>query len=52
MPWTIKKGKDGRPWKIVKKSGKVVGSSSNKNDAMASIRARYESEAGYKMHNA
>lgn len=52
MPYIVRKKKDGKPYKIVKKSGKVVGSSTNKNDAMASIRARYASESGQKMRNA
>ena len=51
MPWNIKKGNDGKPWKIVKKSGKVVGSSTSKNNALASIRARYAAESGQKMKN-
>ena len=41
MPYSIKKTSGSRPYKVVKKTGEVVGSSTNKEDAMASMRARY-----------
>jgi len=42
MPWKVKKGSGPKPFKIVKKdSGKVVGSSTSKAKAEASVRARY-----------
>ena len=41
MPWKVKKSSGARPYKIVKKSGKVVGSSKTKAKAEASVRARY-----------
>ena len=46
MPWRIKKEGNGpKPWKIVKAStGEVVGSSSSKEKAQASIRARWAGE--------
>ena len=44
MPWRVRKGKGKRPWKIVKRGGKVVGSSTNRQDAKASVRARYVNE--------
>ena len=44
-PWTIKKEKGQRPWKIVKSAtGKVVGTSETKKKALSSIRARYAAE--------
>ena len=42
MPVTVRKGGGARPWKIVEKSGKVVGSSTSKANAEASARARNE----------
>ena len=45
MPYTIKKGKGKRPWKILK-YGKVVGTSMSKAKAKASIRARYAGKGG------
>lgn len=45
MPYKIVKRGGARPWKIVKKdSGKVVGSSTSKAKAQASVRARYAGE--------
>lgn len=46
MPWIVKKrGKGKRPWKIIKETtGQVVGSSTSRAKAMASMRARYASE--------
>jgi len=45
MPYTIKKEKGARPWKIIKKTtGEIVGSSKTLKNAKASIRARYASE--------
>ena len=44
MPWSVKKEKGAKPWKIVNDStGKVVGSSTTKKAALASVRARYSS---------
>lgn len=46
MPWAVKKSTGPRPYKIVRKdTGKVVGSSTSKSKAQASVRARYQ---GYK----
>lgn len=46
MPYIVRKrGKGKRPWKIIKKdTGKVVGSSTSKSKAEASVRARYSNE--------
>lgn len=45
MPYSIRKGKGSRPYKIVNKNtGKQVGSSKTKKQALASIRARYAHE--------
>ena len=45
MPYVVKKMKGSRPFKIIKKTtGKVVGSSTSKENAMASMRARYMAE--------
>lgn len=45
MPYKIVKRSGARPWKIIKKdTGKVVGSSTSKAKAQASIRARYAGE--------
>lgn len=42
MPYTIKKTTGSRPWKIIKQStGEVVGSSTSKSKAEASVRARH-----------
>jgi hypothetical protein len=35
---------DGKPWKIIDSFGRVVGSSTSKKKAEASIRARYMGE--------
>ena len=40
MPVTVRKGKGTRPYKIVEKSGKVVGSSTNRRDAEISASKR------------
>jgi len=46
MPWKVRKGTGSKPWKIVKTTtGKVVGSSTSKAKAQASIRARYKGES-------
>ena len=47
MPWKVRKGSGKKPYKIVK-HGKVVGSSTSKAKAQASVRARYASEHGWK----
>lgn len=45
MPYKIVKRKGKRPYKIIKtETGKVVGSSTSKQKAEASIRARYMGE--------
>jgi hypothetical protein len=46
MPWkVVKRGSGKRPWKIVRAdTGKIVGSSTTKAKAEASVRARYASE--------
>ena len=45
MPYQIEKRKGPKPWKIIRKTdGKVVGSSSSKGDAMASVRDRFAGE--------
>lgn len=44
MPYKVKKESGAKPYKIVKPSGKVVGSSTSKEKAKASIRARYAGE--------
>lgn len=46
MPYEIEKRGDGpKPWKIIRKrDGKVVGSSSSKTQAQASVRARHAGE--------
>ena len=42
MPWSVRKGSGPRPWKIIKSdTGKVVGSSTSKAKAKASVRTRY-----------
>lgn len=46
MPWNVRKRKGKRPWKIVKRGGKVVGSSSSRAKAMASVRVRHANEYG------
>ena len=49
MPWAVKKSPKakGKKFAIVKKdSGKVVGHSATKQDAEASVRARYASMKG------
>ena len=45
MPYRIEKRTGERPYKIIKKTtGKVVGSSTSRAKAEASIRARYANE--------
>lgn len=45
MPYKVVKRSGSRPWKIVKTTtGKVVGSSTTKAKAEASVRARYAAE--------
>ena len=46
MPWTVVKRSGKRPWKILDKNGKTVGSSTSKAKAKASIRARYAGSHG------
>jgi hypothetical protein len=47
MPWSIKKGTGKRPWKIIRSdTGKVVGSSTSKEEAKAAVRARYAHTKG------
>jgi len=42
MPYSIRKSSGSKPWKIIKKTtGEVVGSSTSKAKAQASIRARH-----------
>lgn len=43
MPYKVKKASGSRPYKITK-HGKVVGSSTSKSKAKASVRARYANE--------
>jgi hypothetical protein len=50
MPYGIVKRKGEKPWKIVDlRTGIVVGSSETKENAQASVRARYSGESG-KIH--
>lgn len=51
MPYVVKKDGGKRPYKIVKPSGKVVGTSKTKSAAKASVRARYAAKSGVKMRN-
>ncbi len=45
MPYKVMKRSGSRPWKIVKTTtGEVVGSSTTKANAQASVRARYRGE--------
>lgn len=48
MPYAVRKrGSGPRPWKIIRRdTGKVVGSSTSKAKAQASIRARYAGKHG------
>lgn len=47
MPWKVRHGSGAKPWKIVKTTtGKVVGSSTSKAKAKASVRARYAHSQG------
>lgn len=49
MPWSVKKGKGPRPYKIVKATtGKVVGTSKTAAKAMAAVRAMYSGIRGGK----
>lgn len=42
MPWRVEKRDGKRPYKIINKdTGKVVGSSSSRQAARASVKARY-----------
>jgi hypothetical protein len=55
MPWNVRKGGGSKPWKIIKKTtGEVVGSSTSKGKALASVAARYaaESPRGHKIPGA
>ena len=48
MPYSIEQRKGPKPWKIIRKAdGKVVGSSSSKEDAKSSVRARLAGEHGW-----
>jgi hypothetical protein len=50
MPWNVKKA--GEKWDIVKETtGKVVGKSTSKKKAQASVRARYAATAGESLKN-
>lgn len=49
MPYSVQKGSGERPYKITKPGGKVVGSSTSKAKAEASIRARQAATHGAKM---
>jgi hypothetical protein len=45
VPYTVKKGTGPKPWKIIRRdTGKVVGSSTTKKAAQASVRARLAGE--------
>jgi len=45
MPYKIVKRKGKRPYKIINKNtGRVVGSSTSRKKALASVRARYANE--------
>jgi hypothetical protein len=50
VPYSVRKGAGRRPWKIVKRlpggGTKVVGSSTSKAKAQASVRARYRAAGG------
>lgn len=47
MPYRIERRSGAKPWKIIAKdTGKVVGSSTSKAKAQASIRARHAGEKG------
>lgn len=47
MPWSVRKSSRG--WDIVRSdTGKVVGHSTSKGKAEASVRARYAGEHGWK----
>ena len=49
MPYKIKKGKGPKPWKIIAiETGKVVGSSTTKQKAEASVHARLAGAHGWK----
>ena len=48
MPVRVEKGSGSRPYKIVEKSGKVVGSSTTKADAEKSARVRNAVRHGFK----
>ena len=48
MPYKIEERKGPKPFKIIRKTdGKVVGSSSSRADAKASVRARLAGEHGW-----
>ena len=49
MPYTVRKGKGKRPYKVVnKKTGKQAGSSKTKKKAQASARVRNAVDHGWK----
>jgi len=48
MPVHVEKREGGKPYKMVEKGGKVVGSSETKADAESSARARNASRHGWK----
>ena len=49
MPYKIVKRSGAKPWKIVAKdTGRLVGSSTSKKKAEASVRARLAGEHGWK----
>lgn len=48
MPWTVRKRRGVRPWKIVRSdTGEVVGSSTSEAKAKASVAARYANTPGW-----
>lgn len=48
MPVKVKRGKGKKPYKIVEKSGKIVGSSTSRAKAQSSANARNASKHGWK----
>lgn len=48
MPVKVTKRKGSRPYKIVEKSGKIVGSSTSRAKAQSSANARNASKHGWK----
>jgi len=49
MPWKVVKRDGPKPWKIIRAdTGKIVGSSTTKAKALASMRIRYAAKEGKK----